>query len=80
MTIYHPRGGWGNTIRWWVPGTQLTGHLTPLPQVGDEFHSPMESGRTGVYVITTVRPCWNPSDQFFATVEWRGYADDLSHA
>jgi hypothetical protein len=81
VTVYTPRGALGHSIGWQnVDRGRLVGWLSPHPKPGDEFHSPMASGKTGVYEITKVDPCWDPPDMFFADVKWRGYAEDLSAA
>lgn len=60
---------WKTTV---IAGT-VSGHLTPLPQKGDVFYSPMKSGKTGIFVALGVDYPGNPPDMFFANVEMRGY-------
>jgi hypothetical protein len=78
------QGGWGRS--WYfikhsaddhgtVIGT-VAGHLTPLPRAGDEFHSEMSSGKTGIFVVKSVRYCVDPHDMFFAEVWMTGYRHD----
>ena len=47
----------------------ITGHQTPLPDVGDEFHAPLASGKLGRFVVRSVRYPGDPRDMFFAEVE-----------
>ena len=77
------RCGWGSSIGWCTLPTEesqgkgrVYGHLTPLPIVGDSVASSMQSGRTGLYRFTTIEYCTDPSDMFFADVEWQGYEGD----
>ena len=66
--------GWGNGIDWFDFDTRrIGGHLTPLPEVGDQIIARMESGKNGLFEIIKVDPCYNPRDQFFATVKDIGY-------
>lgn len=62
--------GWGNSIRFhdWER-RRIVGWLTPIPKVGTEIRSKMESGKIGRFKIIKVEPCGDPSDMFFATVK-----------
>lgn len=68
--IYKPKHGWGNAIYildW--ERAQLSGHLTPVPSVGDYFVTQMASGRWGVFKITEVDQMRDPPDMFFAIID-----------
>ena len=80
--IYDVRhqGGWGRDWRFMNYDhskeiNTVCGHLTPLPRVADEFHSPMSSGKVAVFAVTSVDYCGDPPDMFFAKVHFTGYAD-----
>jgi hypothetical protein len=74
------QGGWGRSWHFTkhsvneesITGT-ITGHLTPLPRVGDEFHSEMTSGDIGCFIVKSIEYTVDPSDMFFAEVEMREY-------
>lgn len=62
--------GWGDSISFWDYDTRkITGHLTPLPKVGDELQCKMVSGGIGRFEIISVRYCGDPSDMFFGVVK-----------
>lgn len=67
-TIYHLGGGWGNRIQWFTPGRIVVGWKATRPQVGDGIASPMQSGQTMVYLITSVERAQGVWDMFFADV------------
>jgi hypothetical protein len=69
-------GTWGNHVGWTRPGERVAGHRSPRPKVGDLLRSPMESGRDGLFRLTAVKMCSDPSDMYFADVEWAGYIDE----
>ena len=62
--------GWGNNIFFisWE-NRRLSGHTTPHPQVGDEYHCKMKSGKTGCFEFTKIEPCGKPYDMWFADVK-----------
>lgn len=69
-------GSWGRHVEWVSTGPddlKVTGHWTPVPKVGELITSPMSSGKTGLFVITSVETFMDPPDQFFATVSFTGY-------
>lgn len=49
------------------------GWLSPLPNAGSLILTNMASGKRAFYVVTSVRPCRNPSDMFFADILPLGY-------
>jgi hypothetical protein len=68
--------GWGDSIGFVnYDKREITGHLTPLPKVGDEFQTKMKSGKIGRFKILSIRYCVDPSDMFFGTVEDIGYEE-----
>jgi len=72
---------WGNSIsfmNWEI--REITGHMTPIPKKGDILVSKMKSGKKAVFRIIEIRPCLDPSDQFFGTVEDIGYIEDIQAA
>ena len=72
--LFSEGGGWGNRIEWFNWETRkVVGWKTPKPQVGDLLHALMESGKVGEFEFTTVEPCGDPQDMFFATVKDIGY-------
>lgn len=84
---YEIGGGWGTAIYFEKesaptgvsrPERKVHGFQPWIPAVGDVLRAAMQSGRTGVYIFTEVRRCGDPHDMFFATVEWRGYEDELT--
>lgn len=59
--------GWGNDIFWFKWETRsLSGHMTPLPEVGDILTCPMQSGIVAKFKIVQVEGCREPRDMFFA--------------
>ena len=70
------RSGWGNSVSFinWDK-RKLVGWTTPLPSVGDEVLSAMQSGRVGRFKITSVEPSYDPSDMWFAQVDDIGYLE-----
>ncbi len=76
--IYSTSGGyWGCHVEWLTDHEKVWGHHPTIPSVGDRIHSPMQSGRTGVYEVTAVERCRDPDDMFFADVTPLGYLDEL---
>jgi hypothetical protein len=73
--------GWGDSISFldW-DSMQITGHMTPLPEVGDYMTIKMESGKNALFKITKIEPCGNPKDQFFGEVQGLGYIEDIQEA
>lgn len=69
--------GWGNNVSWWSePGDKIKrvyAHTMKRPQIGDFVLSPMQSGRAGKFVIVELDRKHDPSDMWFATVEFAGY-------
>ena len=73
------RKEWGDTLRWnpkWPDAVSedamtvgVTGHLTPLPEVGDLVLEKYKSGNHGLFRFKTVEPCGSPHDMFFGAVE-----------
>lgn len=62
---------WGHSIEWFdFDAKRVHGWLKPLPVKGDVFDCEMNSGRTARFKFVEVQPCGNPSDMFFATVEF----------
>ena len=61
-------GYWGDKIDWFGdnPGFRIVGWKLHRPQTGDFLLSKMESGGTGVFVISNVLLETNPKDMFFA--------------
>lgn len=74
---WHIGGGWGNAINWQRYPNEVVGWKLQLPRAGDILFSKMESGRTGVWRFTNVKPCYDPRDMFFASVEPLGYEDEI---
>lgn len=65
---------WGHAIDWFdFNNNRVVGWLNPLPSVGDEFHSEMQSGKVARFRFVTVEPTGNPRDMFFSTVEFIDY-------
>jgi len=56
----------------------VSGHLTPIPRVGDEVIISMASGKAAVFVFTEVEPCRDPKDMYFGKVVGIGYLEDVS--
>ncbi len=82
MRVYDNKhqGGWGRDWHFMdykhdAKTNKIGGHQTPLPRVADEFHSPMSSGKVGVFTVVSVDYCGDPPDMFFAKVRFTGYAD-----
>ncbi len=77
MKIFTAGGGWGDHIGWFpdFKSRRVVGWKTPRPQVGDQLHVAMQSGRTLICRFTSVELKTDPEDMFFATVEDVGYAD-----
>jgi hypothetical protein len=65
--------GWGNSIRF--SGDRWVGHMTPLPDVGDEIHERTVDGGIGRFIITRVEPCGDPRDMFFAYTVLKDYIE-----
>lgn len=63
--------GWGNAIHWsdW-PKLNVHGHLAKLPEVGDFLTCDFQSGARHKFKFTEVKPCLDPRDMFFGTVEY----------
>lgn len=80
MKIYEVSNGWGDTVVFtnYTP-LSVTGHKTPVPEVGDYLLSEMESGKEGVFVFDNVERMADPPDQFFASVSWLGYVEDFNN-
>jgi hypothetical protein len=53
----------------------ISGHLSNLPRAGDEFHVPMQSGKTLRCVVKSARYPVDPPDQFFADCEATEYVE-----
>lgn len=69
--------GWGNSMFFTNFEKRLiSGHLTPLPKIGDTVISKMESGRTAEFKIISIEGMSDPRDQFFGQVEDIGYLRD----
>lgn len=80
MTIWKmwEHKSWGDNISWMdVDKLTLSGHTTPIPEVGDELHCLMQSGRTGRAIFTEVKPCGDPPDMWFGKVEDAGYVEKV---
>lgn len=70
---------WGNHIFFFdFERRRISGHLTPLPEVGDEWHVTMKSGNTMRYEIFSVEPCRDPRDMFFGMVKEIGYLEPVT--
>lgn len=73
---YQMGGGWGCAINWMddppvVPNSgKVVGWKSRKPRVGDLLETKMRSGKVGTLVFTEIRPCGDPPDMFFGTVEW----------
>ena len=70
--------GWGNSIYWLdYEKRELTGHLTPVPEIGDEIICEVKSlnklKNFKIYIVVKVKDFDDPPDQFFATVKDSGY-------
>ena len=70
--------GWGNSIYWLdYEKRELTGHLTPKPEIGDKVICEMKSSNQfkhfKIYIVIKVKDLDDPPDQFFATVNDSGY-------
>ncbi len=77
IAYWETGGGWANSIEWTEPNKSVVGWKTPKPVKGDYLFSPMKSGRTGIFKFTNIKECYNPSDMFFADVEWIGYKGEI---
>lgn len=55
---------------------RISGHVTPMIQVGDEIQSRMTSGKIARFEVDNLKVCTDPSDQFFATVIDKGYVEE----
>ena len=65
---------WGNSLSWFhFESRRIGGHMEQIPEIGDRIISKMGSGKNGVFKIIKVDYCYNPHDQFFATVKDIGY-------
>ena len=69
---------WGNSIYWLdYKERKLTGHLTPVPKIGDkiicELKSPNKYRHFKIYTVFIVQDFDDPPDQFFAIVKDSGY-------
>ncbi len=70
---------WGASVQWLnIDKGKIHGHLSPMIKKGDEVVSKMASGDDGVFVVTDVDRMINPSDQFFADVEFVDYLKNLT--
>lgn len=70
--------GWGNSIYWLdYKKRKLTGHLTPVPEVGDkvicEMKSPSKFRHFRIFTVARMLDFADPPDQFFVTVNDSGY-------
>lgn len=66
---------WGRAINWFdFDAKRVSGHLRPVPRVGDTFIAEMNSGKQARFRFKEVQPCLNPDDMFFGTVEFVEYA------
>lgn len=67
---------WGNSISWFdFDRRRIGGHLSEIPEIGDRIIAKMGSGKNGLFEIIKVDWCYDPADQFFATVKDIGYED-----
>ena len=69
--------GWKDSIYWskWEI-RELTGHLTPLPQIGDELRAQLQNDKVARFKFIEVNPCKDPRDMFFAKVQDIGYLEE----
>jgi hypothetical protein len=79
--LYTAGGGWGNSIvisqfKRGVSEQSVYGYKQRMPGVGDILQAAMISGRYGYWEFIEVKPCDDPRDMFFATVNAVGYADE----
>lgn len=76
--IFEMFGGWGNRIQWQdLPKRTIVGWKQKDPIPGDLIRCPMESGRDGLFRVTSVEKPGDPADMFFAETEPAGYFDDF---
>ena len=69
--------GWGDRVGWFdFDSRRIEGHMSNTPSVGDHIIAKMQSGKNGVFEIIKVDWCFEPQDQFFATVKDIGYEDE----
>jgi hypothetical protein len=80
FAVFKIGGGWGNSIQWFSYPERVNGWKTPMPQVGDILTCEMKSGNTGVWIFTSVEPCGDPADMFFAHVFGLGYSTEVGFA
>ena len=69
----------GNNISWTDLNKSINGHIgrkSDKVKNNDELHCMMSSGKIGIYKIFNVRYMSDPTDQFFADVEFIGYKGD----
>jgi len=68
--------GWGNSIYFsdWN-SRRITGHMTPIPSIGDELRAKMESGKTARFLISKIERAGDPRDMFFGYVQDFGYTE-----
>lgn len=55
---------------------RLSGHMTPLPRIGDIFLIDMKSGKQMEAVVTKADYPIDPPDQFFVTADAYNYVGD----
>lgn len=76
---YHICSGWGNRISWSRPEQfhvehtddtrfDVDGHQERIPKIGDTLEGEFKSGHRK-FRFVSVKPCWDPPDQFFAQVK-----------
>lgn len=69
---------WGDSISFMdYKIREVTGHMDPIPEVGDFLIKKMKSGKTAAFKIIEIRPCLDPPDMFFGTVTDLGYIEDI---
>jgi hypothetical protein len=76
---YPPCNGWGDSIEWSdFASRRIVGWQTRKPEVGDEIHKNMASGKVARFAVISVEYCGDPADMFFADVADIGYVGEPS--
>lgn len=71
---------WGNNVYFFdYDERKLVGWLTPLPKVGDEVRSKMQSRKIARFEIISIDVKKDPPDMFFAIVKDIGYLEDTEN-
>lgn len=79
MNTYVIGGGWGDRIEFfpeWERNSEkqkVCGWKQKTPEVDDVLKVTMQSGSTALFKFTRIEKMTNPSDMFFADVEFIDY-------